>query len=108
MSAAGGPQPVSDEPHLLEVGARLLDLGNWRDLRTELLSLPAQWSREGNPAKVCVVEPHETLPGRLLEFDPKTALDLMQRGEQDAWEALDRAGWLEPLALPSGATGPSA
>jgi predicted acylesterase/phospholipase RssA len=98
MSTARGPVPGSADPHLVEVGLRLLDLGSWRDLRTELLSLPAPWSREGDPARVCVVEPEEPLGGNLLHIDPRNSAELMRRGEEDAWRALERAGWLEPRA----------
>lgn len=100
MSPAGGPVRASDEPHLFEVGARLLDLGNWRDLRTEMLSLPSPWSRDGDPARLCVVEPDDALPGSLLQLDPTNAAELMRRGEADAWAALARARWLEPADAP--------
>jgi predicted acylesterase/phospholipase RssA len=86
------------QTHLLEVGARLLELGNWRDLRGELLTLPASWSRSGDPARVCAVEPAEELPGGLLEFHPHTAQALIERGMEDTWRALERAGWLAPAA----------
>ena len=29
-------------------------------------------------------------------FEPREALELVRRGEEDAWRALERAGWLEP------------
>lgn len=96
MSPQMCPQPNRDDLHLFEVGSRLLELGNWRDLRVELLNLGPQWTREGDPAPVCVVEPDCTLPGNLLRFEPRDARELMKRGERDAWEALERAGWLEP------------
>jgi predicted acylesterase/phospholipase RssA len=98
MSPAGGPELVGEDPHLLEVGTRLLDLGNWRDLRTELRSLPAPWSRERDPAKLCLVEPQSPLPGSLLALDPRNAARLMRHGEHDAWRALERAGWIETRA----------
>jgi predicted acylesterase/phospholipase RssA len=87
--------------HLVDVGAWLLALGNWRDLRGELFSLPAPWTREGDPACMCVVEPHAPLPGRMLRIDPHDAVQLMRRGEVDAWEALERAGWIVRNAVPA-------
>ena len=98
--AARGPR------HLFEVGARLLALGNWRDLRSELLMLPPPWTREGTPAPLCVVEPGEPLPGAMLRLDPHDAVRLMRRGEEDGWAALERAGWIEraePRAAPGSA-----
>jgi len=94
MSPGQWAPPASGELHLFEVGSRLLELGNWRDLRTEILSLPAPWSREGDPARICVVEPKEMLPGNLLRFDPQSAAELMRMGEQDTWLALEQAGWV--------------
>jgi predicted acylesterase/phospholipase RssA len=105
MSPAQWAAPASGELHLFEVGSRLLELGNWRDLRTEILTLPAPWSREGDPARICVVEPKEMLPGNLLRFDPQSAAELMRRGEQDAWAALEQAGWVKHGAAPAVAAG---
>ena len=87
------------ERHLLEVGGWLLELGNWRDLRAELLRLPPQWRREGDPAPLCVVEPTEPLPGGMLRFDPRESRALIARGEADARAALERAGWVEPAGV---------
>jgi predicted acylesterase/phospholipase RssA len=98
MSPAVFPQVPSDGMHLFEVGSRLFEIGTWRDLRSELGALPAPWSRDGDPACLCVVEPDTTLPGGLLRFEPREAVELMRRGEEDAWRALERAGWLEPAA----------
>jgi inorganic pyrophosphatase len=67
-------------------------------MQAELRNLPAGWSRDGAPARVCVVEPDALLPGGVLGFDPGTAAGLIGRGEADAWEALERAGWLEGAA----------
>ncbi len=98
MSPMMCPRPDRDDLHLFELGSRLLELGNWRELRTELLSLPEPWTRDGDPARVCVVEPDCTLPGSLLRFEPRESEQLMLRGEQDAWDALERAGWVVPAA----------
>jgi hypothetical protein len=98
MSPEGSSGPPSEELNLFEVGARFLELGSWRDLRCELGALPAPWSRDGDPASVCVVEPDTALPGGLLRFEPREAVELVRRGEEDAWRALERAGWLEPAA----------
>ena len=54
--------------------------------------------RSDSPSRLCVVEPEAALTGSLLIFDPGTSEGLMRRGEEDAWRALDRAGWLEPEA----------
>ena len=75
-------------------------MANWRDMQTELRQLPEGWSREDRPARICVVEPDDVLPGGVLGFDPEQAAALIERGEQDAWEALERAGWLAPRAEP--------
>ena len=45
-------------------------------------------------ARVCVVEPAAPLPGGVMDFTPGRAAELIQRGEEDAWAALERAGWL--------------
>ncbi len=79
---------------LLSLGGRLLELMNRRDLQTELRNLPHDWSREGSPARMCVVEPREPLPATWLAFDPARAGELIALGERDAREALARAGWL--------------
>jgi hypothetical protein len=50
----------------------------------------------GTPARVCVVEPDRALPGTVLGFDPEQAAGLITLGERDAWQALERAGWLAP------------
>ncbi len=93
LSPAAAPPPAD----MVELAGRLLELANWRDLQTELRSLPAEWKarRDGDPARICVVEPERPLPGTVLGFDPTQAAMLIQLGEQDAWRALDRAGWLE-------------
>jgi predicted acylesterase/phospholipase RssA len=99
LSPAMFPRAVRGGRHLFEVGAWLLALGNWRDLRSELLMLPAPWTREGDPAPLCVVEPDDPLPGGMLRLDPRDAAQLMARGEDDAWRALERAGWVERPAV---------
>jgi hypothetical protein len=92
--------------HLLDLGAQLLEMANWRDLQAELRALPLGWSREaapGQPARVCVVEPNEALPGGVLGFDASTARSLIARGEADALRALERAGWSPPSTPPPAA-----
>jgi predicted acylesterase/phospholipase RssA len=91
--------------HLLDLGAQLLEMANWRDLQAELRALPAGWTREpgaDGPARVCVVEPLESLPGGVLGFDAKSAALLMERGAADALRALERAGWLPAPASGAG------
>ena len=95
-SLAGHRRPGA---HLVDLGAQLLELANWRDLQAELRVLPEGWSRTpegGAPARVCVVEPREPLPGGVLGFNPETAIELMRLGERDALEALAAAGWWGP------------
>jgi len=98
MSPSGPPSPTPPPASLFALGSRLLEVANWRDMQAELRSLPAGWSRAGDPARICVVEPDTTLPGGVLGFDPANAAALIERGEEDAWEALERAGWLAPAA----------
>ena len=93
-SPGGTPQLPSEDLNLFEVGSRFLELGSWRDLRCELGTLPPPWSRDGRPASVCVIEPGTALPGGILHFEPREAVELVRRGEQDAWRALEVAGWL--------------
>lgn len=83
--------------HLVDLGAQLLELANWRDLQAELRAMPEDWMRAapGAPARVCVVEPKAPLPGGVLGFSPETAAELMRLGERDALEALAAAGWYE-------------
>jgi predicted acylesterase/phospholipase RssA len=90
------PPDTATPTDLVSLGGRLLELANWRDLQTELRHLPAGWSREGSPARVCVVEPPKPLPVAALQFDPERAGELIALGERDAWAALARAGWIEP------------
>ncbi len=101
LSPSAGPAPVAHDPHLVELAGRLLQLASWRELQGELRGLPAEWPlaadpASGAPARVCVVEPDRPLPGGVLGFDPAHASVLMERGEADAWRALERAGWLTP------------
>jgi predicted acylesterase/phospholipase RssA len=95
VSPGSTPPRVSEDPHLVELAARIPQLVSWRNLRIELRSLPEGWSRGEHPARLCVVEPEGTLPGGVLNFDVGTSESLMSRGEADAWRALERAGWLE-------------
>ncbi len=89
-SPAAAPPPAD----VVALGGRLLELANWRDLQTELRNLPAGWGRDGVPARICVVEPTESLPASILTFDPARAAELIELGRRDAWAALARAGWL--------------
>jgi hypothetical protein len=41
-----------------------------------------------------VVEPEGPLPGGLYEFGAASIAELKRRGAQDAWRALEAAGWL--------------
>lgn len=96
LSPSHSPSAAPPAEGLVGLGGRLLELMNWRDLQTELRHLPEGWSREGNPARVCVVEPTAILPASLLVFDPQRAGELIDAGSRDAWVALERAGWLAP------------
>ena len=94
LAPSGGPRPSGRAKSLFELGGRLLEIANWRDLQVELRSLPPEWTADGRPARVCVVEPRAPLPGGVLDFGPDRAQDLIRRGEEDAWVALARAGWV--------------
>ncbi len=96
LSPSGRPSVAPYPASLFALAGRLLEVANWRDMQTELRQLPEGWSRDARPARICVVEPDDALPGGVLGFDPAQAPALMDRGEQDAWEALERAGWLAP------------
>jgi predicted acylesterase/phospholipase RssA len=114
LSPSEGP-PARSAGNLIELGGRLLEIANWRDLQVELRSLPPEWSQAAAtataaagpalgggpepPARVCVVEPREPLPGGVMEFAPAHAAELIRRGEADAWSALERAGWLAPARV---------
>jgi predicted acylesterase/phospholipase RssA len=103
LSPSGRPSPGPPPGNLFALGSRLLELANWRDMQAELRSLPAGWSREGRPARVCVVEPDSALPGGVLGFDARQADVLIRRGEEDAWRALEEAGWLAAVPAPAAA-----
>jgi len=94
LAPSGGPRPAPPARNLFELGGRLLEIANWRDLQVELRTLPPEWTAGTPPTRVCVVEPPEPLPGGVMDFTPGRAADLIQRGEADAWVALERAGWL--------------
>lgn len=98
LSPSSPLESTSRDAHLVDLGARLLEMANWRDLQAELGALPTDWTRQADgeaPARVCVVEPRESLPGGVLGFDPENAETLIAMGEADALESLSRAGWLE-------------
>jgi len=94
LSPSDGPSAGPAPEGLVALGGRLIELINWRDLQTELRNLPEGWSRDGVPARICVVEPPAALPASLLIFDPEVAGTLIAAGERDARAALERAGWL--------------
>jgi predicted acylesterase/phospholipase RssA len=126
LAPSEGPPPAREARNLIELGGRLLEIANWRDLQVELRSLPPEWTRAAPalppvqavpdahgapvaprapnaplaleppaaPARVCVVEPRSPLPGGVMDFSPAHAAELIRRGEEDAWKALERAGWL--------------
>ena len=94
LSPGTPPSGARRTAHMVELGARLLEMANWRDLQAELRALPPGWSREpdgATPARVCVVEPPEPLSGGVMGFDPDTAVELIEYGERDALAALRRA-----------------
>jgi predicted acylesterase/phospholipase RssA len=96
LTPSNSPTPSPPPADLFELAGRLLELANWRDMQTELRELPSDWRRDGDPARLVVVEPLRALPGTVLGFDPDQAAQLIAFGEQDAWRALERAGWLGP------------
>jgi predicted acylesterase/phospholipase RssA len=96
LSPSGRPSPSAPPRSLFGLAGRLLEVANWRDMQAELRNLPPGWSRDERPSRICVVEPDSALPGGVLGFDPAHAAELIGRGEEDAWRALERAGWLEP------------
>src|SRR5262245_5821240 len=105
VSPSSGPAHAEREPHLLELGGRLLEIANWRNLQTELRALPPGWTREPSPsadgraafpARVCVVEPEAPLPGGHYGYSAAISAELFRRGTRDAWRALAAAGWLAP------------
>jgi hypothetical protein len=95
MSPSASPTPAQPLGDVVALGNRLLEIATWRDLQAELRQLPPGWGREGDPARVCVVEPGVPLPSSLLMFDGEKSSTLVDLGVQDTWAALDRAGWLE-------------
>jgi len=96
LSPSRTPPRVSDDPHVVELAARIPQLVSWRNLRGELRSLPSGWTHGKPPLRLCLVEPDHALPGSVLNFNSATSAELMSRGETDAWRALETAGWLEP------------
>jgi predicted acylesterase/phospholipase RssA len=96
LSPSGRPSPSPPPGSLFALGGRLLEIANWRDMQAELRSLPPDWTHDGDPARLCVVEPERALPGGVFGFDPANARELIRRGEEDAWRALEHAGWLAP------------
>jgi predicted acylesterase/phospholipase RssA len=94
VSPSSGPRAAGAETSVVELGWRLQELANWRDLQTELRQLDGRWKEEDPPRKLCVVEPREPLSTWMFAFDAVTARRLIDQGEADAWKALERAGWI--------------
>ena len=94
VSPSGAPPHAPQPRNVMDVWARYLDVANWHDLQREMRVLPEPWRAGEVPRRLCVVEPGEGLPGGVLAYSPRHAAELIGRGEQDAWAALDRAGWL--------------
>ncbi len=90
-----GEAGARHEAHVLAGAGRLHKIANRRDLQGELREIPAEWSSGPGPKRLCVIEPDAALPGRMLEFDSAQTEALIERGEEDAWRALERAGWIE-------------
>jgi len=110
LSPGHGPSPDDRPRHMMSLGFRLLEIANWRDLQAELDGLPPHWTRADHPAtdpvgghrrlpqgpaRICVAEPDHVLPGGMYGYSNANARELMRRGEQDMWAALERSGWLE-------------
>ena len=66
-----------------------------------LFCVPSQFSRVARPASVCVIEPAGPLGGSMFDFDPRRSGERIASGEEDAWRALEAAGWLEPDPEPA-------
>lgn len=96
VSPSGAPPHAPRPRNLMDLWARYLDVANWHDLQREMRGLPESWRAPdgGSPRPLCVVEPDAALPGGVLAYSPRNAAMLIDRGEQDAWRALARAGWL--------------
>ncbi|HEX7076839.1 MAG TPA: patatin-like phospholipase family protein [Candidatus Eisenbacteria bacterium] len=94
VAPSGAPPAETKTGDPITVWGRLLDLANWRDLQEELRALPPPWTSGALPRPLCIVEPDRPLPGGVLDYSPRTAAALLSRGEEDAWRALERAGWL--------------
>ena len=75
LSPSHSPAPTPPSTDLFSLAGRLLEVANWRDLQTELRTLPEGWTRDGAPSRVCVIEPERPLPGTVLSFDPGQAAD---------------------------------
>ena len=94
VAPMGAPPRMRQFTSMAAVWGRYLDVANWRDFQQELAALPAEW-QTGSPRRLCIVEPNEPLPGGVLAYAPGSADGLMDRGYEDAWGALEKAGWLE-------------
>lgn len=101
VSPRHGPRPPERELHVGDVMGRVLELADWRDLQSELLGLPPEWLESGSPARLVVIQPEAALTGGLLGFDTAYAAELMRLGAEDAWQALDAAGWLAKAGEPA-------
>jgi hypothetical protein len=95
VARSAAPPRLREPTTMAELWGRYLDVANWRDIQQELRALPDAWNEDASPRRLCIVEPDGPLPGGVLAYNPESADGLMNRGETDAWKALDRAGWLE-------------
>ncbi|HET9950895.1 MAG TPA: patatin-like phospholipase family protein [Candidatus Eisenbacteria bacterium] len=94
VAPSGGPPRARAPRTIVDLWGRYLDIANWRDFQREIRALPADWRTPSLPRRLCVVEPEEPLPGGVLAYSPRLSEALLERGEADAWKALERAGWL--------------
>ncbi len=97
MLSSPGERPRDELTNLFSVGQRLLELSDMRDAQRELLHLPPAWRQEERPRRLCLVRPARPLETGVLGFDPRLHRRLMERGRDDAWRALEAAGWVESV-----------
>lgn len=95
VAPSAGIRPARPDANLVEIAGRLSEIANWRDLQSELRRMPDRFHREGEFARMCVVEPEAPFEGNMFDFNADRAPELIERGERDGLHALVRAGWLE-------------
>ncbi|MGE5175288.1 MAG: patatin-like phospholipase family protein [Hyphomicrobiales bacterium] len=95
VAPSGAPPAETPTRDPIAIWGRFLDLANWRDLQEEMRALPPSWKGDALPRRLCIVEPDRALPGGVLDYAPAEAERLIALGEEDAWKALERAGWVE-------------